>query len=123
MSNGPPAHARKDGDSDEYDDGILFEEYVERAEDNFQDPELETIQALLEKMGFKIKAEQVRNQLLKNKLTGVRTIKIIANFALVDAISDEPIIVLRQRVLFAPVLGSKPARQDHEFLKSAGIRW
>lgn len=112
-----------DGDYDEYDEGILFEEFVERAEDNFNDPELEVIKALLEKMGFEIKAEHVNKQLLTNKHTGARTTKVTANFALVDAASDESVIVVRQRILLAPVLDAKPTHRDHEFLKSVYIRW
>lgn len=112
-----------DDDHDEYDESILFEEFVERAEENFEDPELEVIKALLEKKGFKIRAEHVNRQLLINKLTGARTIKIIANFALVDATSDESVITVRQRVLLAPVLDPEPTRHDHEFLKSADITW
>lgn len=110
-------------DYNEYDENILFEEFVERAEENFEDPELEVIKSLLEKKGFKINVEHSDRWVVTNKLTGAKTLKTTADITLVNGLSDEIVMALLQRTLSAPMLTSERIRQDDEFLKEARIRW
>ena len=119
----PNCEPEENGDYEEYDENDLFKEYVERAEENFEDPELNTIEAILTKKGFCIKAEHLRREVLSNTHTGAKTAKIVANFTLIDSLSEEVINSLRQRTVFAPILNQEITRRDREFLKSIQMCW
>ncbi len=113
----------RDGDYDEYDEGILFEEFVERAEENLHDPELKVIISILKKKGFKIKAKRLGCRIVSNATAGTRTKKITVNLALVDQQTAEIVITLLHRTLSVPMLTSEPTHRDHEFLRAVNMRW
>lgn len=108
-----------------YDPYVLFDEYVERIQDDSDDPELKTIETLIEQMGLKVKIPDEEREEFERDPLG-HYIRYTANAYLVDPAKNEPPLAEVEHisiVVTCPCLEFSLTSEDYKFLREQEIRW